>query len=310
VAILTVTLSPCLRRVLIGRGALLRNRVLRISGAHFEPGGKGIHAGQAVRLLGGDARALYFAGGDTGRLLTKCVEAEHLEPFPVETAAPTRLSFVYLSTEEAGGSWREILEEGTRVSGTEAKEMMRAFTDLVPDAEGVVLSGSSPSPATDFLFAEMVREAKKSKVPVLLDTYGIALREALRRGPAWIKVNREEWSGAFEDAGAIEDPRQGLAAVFKAGTEAVVVTSGKRSVRVYTPSGQKVMKPPKIAERCAVGSGDCMAGAMALARADGWDMLPAVRFGIAAGAANAVKLSFGGFSRAQVEGFLGQVEEG
>jgi 1-phosphofructokinase family hexose kinase len=309
VGILTVTLSPCLRRVLIGRTALQRNRVVRISGAHFEPGGKGIHAAQAVRLLGGEAHALYFAGGETGKVLTQCVEAEHVHAYPVATAAPTRLSILYLSPEEAGGSWREILEEGTRVSPEEGRRMLQAFTGLVRGVEGVVLSGSSPGPATDPLFAEMVTEARKWKVPVLLDTYGASLREALLRGPAWVKVNREEWSGAFADPGLIEDPRQAMAAVFGGGTQAVVVTAGGRWVRLFTEAGRKILRPAKVAERCAVGSGDCMAGAMALARSDGWDLVPAVRFGMAAGAANAAKLSFGGFTREQVEGFMAQVNE-
>jgi fructose-1-phosphate kinase PfkB-like protein len=139
-------------------------------------------------------------------------------------------------------------------------------------------------------------------VPVLLDTYDAALREALPAGADWIKLNRHEWDGLTP---AEREPL--LETAFRTGTRALVLTNGAAPVDVVTRAETVRAHPPQLGERCALGSGDCMAGAMALALDEGWDLLPAVRFGMAAGAANATRLHFGGFSRDQVEAFLPQI---
>ena len=307
-AVLTVTLSPWLTRVHRIMDPLRPGHTELVQGAHFECGGPGIHAAVAIRALGGEARALYLAGGETGHLLTREVTAEGLEPVPVPAQVSTRMCWLLVTEREDGGAWRAYLEEMPRVTDHEARQMLTAYTQELERCDGVVLCDPSTAPATQFLFREMVALARKARVPVLVDGTGPALREALAKGPNWVRVHREDWEDAFAGEAAAEHPATVMPELFAAGIEAVVLTNGAGPVRVFTRDGEQRLVPPRIGVRRDCWSGDCMSGAMMLVRTEGWDLLPAVRFGMGAGAANAARLSLAGFKRSEVDGFMPQIQ--
>jgi 6-phosphofructokinase 2 len=75
--ILTITFNPC-----IDKSAtvpqLLPEKKLTCSEPHFEPGGGGVNVARAIKKLGGEATAIYPAGGYTGNFFNKLLAKEKI----------------------------------------------------------------------------------------------------------------------------------------------------------------------------------------------------------------------------------------
>ncbi len=301
--IVCVTLNPCIERCLFIEGDLPFGKTFRTDPGFWLVGGKGINVARALTLLKKDVVALTFSGGLTGEIMQQELEKEKIYTKYVYTAAPTRLGFFVFDTEING--WREILEEGGEVTGSECREMLELFQREMETSSWVCLSGSSPCPVSDFLFAEMTVQAKQKGLKVLLDTYGPPLKEALEKGPDILKVNASELKSSL---GEEFPPEEVYLALRRNGGKTLVVTDEARDILLFHGRDRIRIKPPETTVKNPVGSGDCFAAGMLYALLEGWDMVRAVAFGAAAGTANASKLHVAAIEKEEIEGFLGQVE--
>ena len=75
--ITTLTFSPSLDSATV-TDKIYPEGKLRCEPPVFEPGGGGINVARAIRMLGGQALALFPAGGPTGEHLVKLLSAEGL----------------------------------------------------------------------------------------------------------------------------------------------------------------------------------------------------------------------------------------
>ena len=301
--IVCVTLNPCIERCLFIEGDLPSGKTFRTDPGFWLVGGKGINVARALTLLKKENIALTFAGGLTGEIMLKEIKKEKINTKYIWTAAPTRIGFFVFDTKVNG--WREFLEEGGEITGTECREMIDAFKETIKNAEWACLSGSSPCSVSDFVFAEMVSIAKDAGVKVLLDTYGPPLKEALNKGPDILKVNATELKTSLGENITNEEVYLNLR---RAGGKTLIVTDGGNDVYLYHGRDRIKMKPPETVVKNPVGSGDCFAAGMLYGFLEGWDMVNAVAFGVAAGTANASKLHVAAIEKSEIEGFLGQVE--
>lgn len=284
--ILTVTLNPCLHKILTYRNGAGNGVVVKAVESRLQAGGKGINAARAVRALGGSARALTTIGGTVGRLFQETVEAEGLDLEAVEVAAPTRMSTFLFGAET--GEFREYLEAGGAVSEREVASLQARFLELLPGAEVVALCGSVPDRRLDGFFAWAVGECKRARVRALVDTYGAHAPSAAAAAPFLFKANVDEVRDSF----GIDVGRPDAIAAFAreriaAGCEHVVVTDGAEGAWLYSRDVALRARTPGIVEVNPVGCGDAMLGAMARCLARGDALERALRCGAAAGAANA-----------------------
>lgn len=67
-SVITITLNPAIDKSST-IAALLPEKKLRCSQPVFQPGGGGVNVARAIHQLGGDALAVYFAGGYSGIFL-------------------------------------------------------------------------------------------------------------------------------------------------------------------------------------------------------------------------------------------------
>ena len=82
-------------------------RKIRTSDERFDPGGGGINAARVIRELGGEAVAVYFAGGSTGAALTEMIGAIGLPHRPIPIAGVTRISHVVFER-SSGNEYRFV----------------------------------------------------------------------------------------------------------------------------------------------------------------------------------------------------------
>ena len=304
--ILSVTLNPCVHHILAYRGGAEGGVVRTPVRSFFQPGGKGLNASRVAAALGAEVTALAPCGGMEGELFLREVRRSGVRVEPVRIRRPTRFSTCLYDLE--GGTFLELLEPGVELSDEEVEALFRRFEALLPRADRVALSGSSPCPRTDAFYGEAVRAARRAGVPAAVDTYGEALALAVETGPELVKVNREELARLFgrehlDDAALVEGARR----LRDMGTARLVVTDGARGAWAFEGERAFRIRVPSVREIHAVGSGDAVFGAL-LARLEAGDTLEdACRWGAAAGTVNAGRLEVCAFDPGLVEELIPRV---
>lgn len=90
--IATLTMNPALD-VAAATEALTPAHKLRCSSPRFDPGGAGINAARVITVLGGDAVAIFPAGGPTGARILQLLSEARVPCQPIAIAGDTRESF-------------------------------------------------------------------------------------------------------------------------------------------------------------------------------------------------------------------------
>jgi 6-phosphofructokinase 2 len=256
---------------------------LRCEPPRRDPGGGGINVARVVRRLGGEARAVYAAGGSSGALLGTLLEAEDVPSDPVDVDGFTRENLFV--SEEASGRQYRFLMPGAEL-GEAARERLVARA-LAGDPDYLVASGSLPPGVPTDFYAWLARAASDRGVRLILDSSGDALREGIEPGVFLLKPNLREL-GHLAGREVKEDPEQETAAlelVEDGRAEHVVVSLGRAGALLANADGTDRIAAPTVPIRSKVGAGDSAVGGIVHGLARGHDVATAARLGVAAGAA-------------------------
>lgn len=301
--VLCVTLNPCLDKTLTVpewkpgdnvRGTAIREVV----------GGKGNNVARALFRLGLGARPVTFFGGATGQRCQWLLRSEDgLDPLTIESESETRTILTVRTGETACQT--AFFDPDPLISADEARLMLDEVEKSLRASEvrALTLSGSSPSRWTHSIYAELIDRARTAGVPVLLDTYGPALRETTGRAPDVVQLNRKEI------AGALEMPENELTQAVmlnwlqgwvSKGVRLAVVTQGAGDVLAASPDGFWCVSVPRVVVVNPVGSGDCMLAGLCFGVLGGWPVPAVLRYGVACGVANAEVWDAGGIDPQRV----------
>jgi 6-phosphofructokinase 2 len=288
-------------------GRVVADRKLRCGAPNYEPGGGGINVARAVRKLGGQAVAIFPAGGPAGSLLEQLLEEEGVARVSVPVAAWTREN-LNVFEEETRRQYRFVLPGG-RLQEEEWKRCFGAIEDLDPRPGYLVASGSLPPGVPEDFFARLAALARRLGARLLLDSSGAPLARALSEGVyLWKPSLREfqEWTGEAE---ADERRWRELAreAVAKGCCEVLVLSLGSGGAVWTTRSGQERLTTPAVAVASSVGAGDSMVAGIVLALARGETLAQAARHGVAAAAAAVMNPGTQLCRREDAERLFGQV---
>jgi 6-phosphofructokinase 2 len=258
---------------------------LRCAPARRDPGGGGINVARVVTRLGGDAVAVYPAGGATGQLLRRLMDGEGVRSVAILTAEETREDFTVFE-DTTGRQYRFILP-GTPLGEVEWRECLAALASAAPRPSFVVASGSLPPGMPEDVLAAAARIAKDAGAKMVVDTSGPPLRAALAEGVYLIKPNLREFrelTGTIvtHDVALVEAGRR---LVRQGAVELIALTLGAAGAvlisrdRVFRAAGLAI-KPTSV-----VGAGDSFMGAMVWSLAAGNSLGDTLRYAIAAGSA-------------------------
>nr|VFJ91063.1 MAG: tagatose 6-phosphate kinase [Candidatus Kentron sp. LFY] len=311
--ILSVGLSPAWQKILVF-DSVRGGEVNRARIAMWCASGKVLNAGMAVHTLGGRGLTMAPVGGPALRPMEEELRALGMAYRFIETEAATRVCTTVV--EEATGDITELVEEGQPLSAEELSRFRNAYREESRRARVVVMMGSLPQGTPVSFYRELL---ERTRCPMVLDFRGDGLLSVLDLAPLVVKPNREE----LEDT--VGHPLKGEQALCDAmrllngkGARWVVITEGAASVWLSSATEIYRIEPPRIAREQVVnpiGSGDAMAGAMALRIAtwgmgdgttgsgitgsgtieneaieNGASVVEAVRWGIAAAAQNVRRL--------------------
>ncbi|WP_262028110.1 1-phosphofructokinase family hexose kinase [Microvirga sp. Mcv34] len=281
--VVTLTMNPALD-IATSADAVMPTDKIRCGPPRYDPGGGGINVARVIRRLGGDALAIFPAGGAAGTALDTLLDRERLLSCRVPIAGTTRESFT-VDERRSGQQYRFVLP-GPKLSEEEWRACLAHLARLADGTRFIVASGSLPPGVPADFFQQVADLAKSLETRLVLDTSGDALRQ-IRSGAYLLKPSlRElkEWVGEdLPDEASQVAAAQSLIA--RGICEVMVVSLGGHGALLVSAEGAERLAPFRVPVRSAVGAGDCMVGAIVFGLMQGMDLRHAVRLGMAAGAA-------------------------
>ncbi len=261
---------------------------LRCSAPVFEPGGGGINVARAITFLGGEATAIYPAGGATGEHLAALLADEQVPVETVETGDWTRQN-LHVHVDSSGEQYRFVMP-GAALTQQEFRRLEEKVL-AIESGSLLVISGSLPPGIDIENLTQLVKSAQQHQLRCIIDSSGEALAAALEVGNIeLVKPNQKELSALVQrDLSQPNDVRQAAQELIRSGkARRVVVSLGPQGALGVDSSGSVQVVPPPMKSQSTVGAGDSMVGAMTLRLAENAGLEDMVRFGVAAGSAATV----------------------
>ncbi|MEV0761181.1 hexose kinase [Nocardia sp. NPDC050435] len=254
--ILTVTMNPAYDMTYrVER--FERGQAHRVRSVEQRIGGKGINVTRVLNQLGKYARATGFADH------AFAAAAELEMPVDFVHALPWVRRTVVISESEDGTA-TALWEPGARVSNPHAAEQLTIrVAGLLPDINGLVISGSLPGGIDHGLPAEVARIAVEAGVPTICDVDGEALRLAAEVPGVILMPNTEE----LERLTGLVPVTPGEVAhavrpLLERGVRAIVATRGAEGMIAVTADGAWMAELPEVLAGNPTGAGDSAAAAV------------------------------------------------
>ncbi|MBI4658976.1 MAG: 1-phosphofructokinase family hexose kinase [Verrucomicrobia bacterium] len=304
--ILCLGTTPAVQRVMIFRKLVL-DAVNRAAETLDGAAGKSINVAKVLQALGEQPIAAGFLGGDRGDYLRALLEARGIELAFVNVATRTRQCVTMI--DESAGTITELVEESGSIDAADFAKLVEIIRRRLRGARAVVMSGTIAPGGPSDLYLTCGQMAKEAGVIAVVDAQGPALIEALKAAPELVKPNRVELSATLgrplEDEAAMMEAMQELC---ERGAQRVVVTAGKHPALAFDGRTFWRILSPRLRPVNPIGSGDALTAALVWRLARGEALEEACRWGMAAGAANALTLQAGEVNRADVERLVREVK--
>ncbi len=223
----------------------------RAASNSFQVGGKGFNVAKMLQRLGVPVTALSFAGGTSGEACRQWLAGHaafdwHLIP----TTTPTRTGTVVRSANAPETTFLGPDCAIDAVAASAAADQLRSgSTETI-----IAVCGSIPTwddPDFTALRTTFLEELPPERL--VIDSYGPALADLVRRPLALVKINRDELNAL---ARQLELPPNLEALTAELPVQRWIVTDGPRAVRYRTANERGEVQPPRTREVSATGSGD------------------------------------------------------
>ena len=280
--ILTVTLNPTVD--ISSKADVVRpTRKTRTSNTRYDPGGGGINVARVVATLGGNAEAIFLAGGEMGMLLDRLLGEEGIRRLVFPIAGQTRIG-VMVQEQTTGLEYR-FVAEGPAVQPGELQPCLEAAVSH--GGSYVVASGSLPAGVPGDTYVRMADAVSSRGARFVLDSSGPGLRTTLEKSRVFlVKPSLGELEKLVGQKLNEDGVRRAAADIVARGAAQIVaVTMGADGALMATSSGILRVPATPVRVRSAVGAGDSFLGAMTWSLSQGNLPEEAFRLGIAAGAA-------------------------
>ncbi len=297
--ILSAGLSPVWQQILVF-DRLTSGEVNRAVEVQWCASGKSLNAARAVQALQGAGYTISTCGGRTGRELHDEFTRDQIPAHWIETTSATRICTTVI--ERQTGLVTELVENAPPLTTAELEQFEATFLALRSDARVITLSGSLPpvidGPPPVALYQRLLQDGPAA----ILDGRGAELLAALPERPLLIKPNRAELAATcghtLPDESAVLNAMRELN---RAGAVWVLVTQGPGDVLLSSAGEAFRLSPPTGPVVNPIGCGDCLTGGVAVAIAEGAEMIDAARLGIGAAVDNLGELLPARLDRSRVE---------
>jgi len=174
-AIATLTMNPALD-IATETDRVVPAHKLRCTKPRYDPGGGGINVARAVHALGGDALAIFPAGGAAGEMIQHLLDKEGVAHQAIPIAGFTRESLA-VRERESGQQYRFTLP-GPEIGHADQERCLDKLAAAASRAAYIVASGSLPLGVPADFYGRVAELAKQHGKRLILDTSGAALEKA------------------------------------------------------------------------------------------------------------------------------------
>lgn len=281
--IITVTFNPAIDKSTTVP-ALIPEKKLKCSQPVYEPGGGGINVARAIRKLGGNATAIYLAGGYTGKAFTELLKKEGIDSIVSEIKENTRENLIVLET-STNQQYRFGMP-GPSVLEQEWQQCL-AHIENIKDADFLIVSGALTQGIPLAVYSVIAAIARSINAKLIVDTSGEALKEAVQAGLYLIKPNLAELGSLLgkEDLNIERVDEAAKEVIRKWECEVVVVSMGSAGAMLVTENRTMHIMPPAVKIKSTVGAGDSMVAGIVHSLAENKSLEEAVQYGVACGTA-------------------------
>jgi tagatose 6-phosphate kinase len=264
--------------------------------------GKVVNTAAALASLGVEHRMITVVGGWPEEAFQSELETTGVEADLISVQPPTRVCTTILVE---GKLTTELVEECGALSSAEVAKFESRLVEQLPGASALVVAGSIPK-GTDAPIWRRVLE--RTSVPAILDVRGPELLEALAAKPLLVKPNREELAATMGQVlGTDSEVIDASRAICRRGAQWVLVTDGTEPALLVSPESVHRVHGVCVKTINPIGCGDTLAATIAWRVVEGDAVVDAVRWGVAAAAANAETELPARFDRERVETLLSNV---
>ena len=282
-SIITITFNPAIDKS-TSVTELVPDKKMRCSQPVFEPGGGGVNVARAIKKLGGNANAVYLAGGYSGSFFKQLLDKEEVDSSVIKIAGHTRENLIVV--DKKNDLQYRFGMPGPGVTEEEWKQLL-TFLDGIEDVAFMIASGNVPSGMPADIFTRISSIAKKKNAKFIVDASGESLKLALSEEVFLIKPNLGELSSLagkeWIDHSEVEITARQI--IDKNKCEVIVVSMGEKGAMLISASETISVIPPTVERKSTVGAGDSMLAGIVLSLSRGWSLADSVRFGVACGTA-------------------------
>lgn len=262
--ILTVTMNPSVD-IFYQLDSLIIDDINRIETPIKTAGGKGLNVTRVISQFGEKVKATGIIGGTLGDYILKNLEKEGIASDFLKIEQESRNCIAIIHE----GKQTEILEAGPLLDEQTGLRFKEKFINLLDTVSLITISGSLPRGIKSNFYHQLIIESNKKNIPVLLDTSGTMLKEALESEikPFLIKPNLKELSQLLckDIPTSLVDLKQALSSRIFDGIKWIVVSMGAEGAFAKYQSKYFLAKVPRINAVNPVGSGDATVAGLAVA---------------------------------------------
>jgi len=280
--IITLTINPSLDKS-THFAKLIAEQKIRCGKPRYDAGGGGINVSKAIAKLGGKSTCVFTSGGSSGEMLKDLIAKEKLESIVIKTKNWTRENFIAFDTSTQ--SQYRFGFPGNELYDDETAKIIEVVSNL--EASYLVISGSLNEGLPTNFYQKIAETAKASRIKVIVDTPGEALKKVLETGVFMIKPNIGELAKLIGverlELADVEKAAKNL--IEKGAAEIVVVSLGADGAILVSKNETHFVKAPIVDKKSTVGAGDSMVGGMVLALSQNKTLKEVIQMGVCCGTA-------------------------
>jgi 6-phosphofructokinase 2 len=167
--IVTLTMNPALD-IATATDRVVPTHKLRCETPRYDPGGGGINVARATHALGGEALAIFPAGGAAGEMIQHLLHQEGVAHEAIPISGFTRENLAV--EERRSGEQYRFLLPGPRIGPADQERCLNALAAAASGAEFIVASGSLPLGVPDNFYRRVGELVKEHGKRLVLDTSG------------------------------------------------------------------------------------------------------------------------------------------
>ncbi|MFF1764256.1 1-phosphofructokinase family hexose kinase [Streptomyces sp. NPDC058249] len=299
--ILTVTLNTALDITYRVR-SLRPHSSHRVTEVTERPGGKGLNVGRVLAALGHEVTVTGFTGGATGRAVQdQLTDTAGTVDALIPVTGSTRRTIAVVDA--TTGDTTQLNEPGPEITPAEWAAFQEAYEHLLRSASAVALCGSLPPGVPVGAYAHLIRAARASAVPVLLDTSGEPLRRGIAARPDIVKPNTDE----LAELTGSHDPSQATREARRRGAHTVVASLGAEGLLAVNADGRWRATPPRRVPGNPTGAGDSAVAGLLSGLVEHLPWPDRLARAVALATATVLSPVAGEFDRSAYETLVGQI---